>query len=63
MYFVYESDCCGTGFGISSTTNLHFSKSQELLYNYGLTNKQRKSIDDNISQRFIYPKETHPHLE
>ena len=55
-YFSYESGCCGTGFGLGEKSTLFLSKSQELLYNYGLTDKQRDLINNNITQRFTYPK-------
>ena len=54
LYFAYESDCCGTGFGLGSSSSLYLSKTPELLYTYGLTNKHRDLINSNIniSQRF-----------
>ncbi len=48
-YFIYESGCCATGF-IGSKSSLTASKSQELLYNMGLTDKQRDMITNNINQ-------------
>jgi hypothetical protein len=54
LYFSYESDCCGTGFGLASKSSLYLSKKKDLLYQFGLTNVQREFICSNICQRFIY---------
>jgi hypothetical protein len=56
LYFVYESGCSGTGFGLGSYSKLIISKSPELLYNYGLTDKQRDLINKNINDRYILKK-------
>jgi len=48
MYFAYEVSNAGTGFGLGEESVIHFSKSQELLCKYGLTNKQRELIKNNI---------------
>jgi hypothetical protein len=53
IYFSYESGCSGTGFGLGSTSTIYFSKTPELLCSYGLTNKQRDLIINNIDKRFI----------
>jgi hypothetical protein len=57
---MYESDCCGTGFGLGSKSTLYLSKNPELLTAYGLTNKHRDLITKNIKEfRFTCPKEDH----
>lgn len=48
IYFSYEVGCSGTGFGLGEESIIHLSQSKELLYNYGLTNKNRELIDKNI---------------
>ncbi len=58
IYFIYESDCCGTGFGLGSTSTLYLSKSKNLLYVYGLTNKHRELLNNNIHKRFIINDDT-----
>ena len=50
IYFSYESGCCGTGFGLGSKTKIYLSKSQELLSQYALSDKQRSIIDKNIDK-------------
>lgn len=56
LYFMFESDCCGTGFGLGSKSTLCLSKKPELLTTYGLTNKHRDLITNNIEQmRFTCP--------
>lgn len=55
-YFSYETECSGTGFGICSTSRIHFSRSFEQLYNLGLTDAQRQLINDNINERFVIKK-------
>lgn len=48
LYFSYEVGCSGTGFGLGETCTMHFSKTEELLLTYGLTDKQRNFIKQNI---------------
>lgn len=52
IYFMYESGCCGTGFGLGSKSTLYLSKTPELLCKYGLTDKHRDLISNNIDKRF-----------
>lgn len=60
VYFMYESDCCGTGFGLGSKSTLYFAKKPELLTTYGLTDKHRDLITKNIEEmRFTCPNEDH----
>lgn len=44
LYFSYESGCCGTGFGLGSKSKIYISQEPRLLYEYGLTDKQRELI-------------------
>jgi hypothetical protein len=44
FYFSYEVGRSGTGFGLGETSRIHFSRTKELLLEYGLTNKQRNLI-------------------
>lgn len=55
IYFTYESDCNGTGFGLGCESTLYFSKTPEYLIKYGFTNKHRELIINNIQRRFICP--------
>ncbi len=56
IYFMYETKCCGTGFGLGSETILYLSKNPNYLIKYGFTNKHRELINNNICRRFICPK-------
>lgn len=47
IFFSYESNCSGTGFGLGETSTLYFSNDKSLLITYGLTNKQRNLIANN----------------
>ncbi len=47
IYFVYESECCYTGFGFCEEPTLSLSTSQDLLKIYGLTDKHRTLINEN----------------
>lgn len=47
FYFVYESGCCMTGFGLGSKSSLYFSSNKDLLIKYGLTDKHRNLIKQN----------------
>lgn len=53
IYFMYESGCNGTGFGLGSESTLYLSKTPEYLIKYGFTNKHRNLIVNNIHKRFI----------
>lgn len=55
IYFVYESGRSGTGFGFGETSQICLSKMPDVLCKYGLTDKQRDLIINNISKRFICP--------
>jgi hypothetical protein len=52
VYIGYESECCGTGFGFCETSKVYLAETKELLYEYGLTYKQRYLIMKNIETRF-----------
>lgn len=43
-YFMYDSGCCGTGFGLGSTSKLYLADSLEDIVDYGLTNEQRRLV-------------------
>jgi hypothetical protein len=52
-YFAFETDCCYTGFGFGEESYIYISKHKELLYNFGLTDKHRLLISNNIEERFF----------
>lgn len=56
LYFMYETKCSGTGFGLGTQSGLYLSKKPEHLIKYSFTNKHRDLINNNIYRRFIYPK-------
>ena len=58
IYFSYESGCSGTGFHLGETSTIFSAKTQELLHNFGLSDKQRTLIRNNIDkdQRFLCAK-------
>jgi hypothetical protein len=58
LYFTYEVECSGTGFGIGEESTIYISRKKELLSKYGFTNQHRNLIDENIEKRFIYPENT-----
>ena len=49
LYFSYEIECSGTGFGLGETSVMYFSKTKELLLLYGLTDKHRNLVNLNLS--------------
>jgi len=49
LYFSYEIECSGTGFGLGETSVIYFSKTKELLLLYGLTDKHRNLVNSNLS--------------
>jgi hypothetical protein len=56
IYFMYETICCGTGFGLGAESKLYLSKKPEYLIKYSFTNKHRDLIKNNIHRRFICSK-------
>ena len=44
VYFLYVTECNGTGFGLCEESDLYISQNIDLLILYGLTEEQRKSI-------------------
>lgn len=48
LYVSYETGRSGSGFGLGETSTMHFSKSEELLLTYGLTDKQRNLVKQHI---------------
>ncbi len=52
-YFAFETNCCYTGFGFGEESYIYISKHKELLYNFGLTDKHRLIISNNIEERFF----------
>lgn len=47
-YFMYESGCCGTGFGLCSESKLFLGATLEDIVQYALTDKQRRLVSGNI---------------
>lgn len=56
IYFMYETECNGTGFGLGTQSKLYLSKKPEYLIKYSFTNKHRDLINYNIYKRFICQK-------
>lgn len=55
FYFMYETKCNGTGFGLGTEATIYFSKIPQYLIKYGFTDKHRELIVNNIHKRFICP--------
>lgn len=48
IYFTYQSNCSGTGFGLGEDSHIYLSKNTDLLCRFGFTNKQRDLIEKYI---------------
>ena len=46
-YFMYESDCCGSGFGLGSKSKMYIAIKMEYILLYALTDRHRHIIDVN----------------